>query len=292
MRRIRTIMLASLLGVVPSLASVEAKPAPAKKEPAKVAAKKAKPKKPVSAEHKKALAELYGGFKLGMTKDEVIAVFSKQLDERYDEKIKGTTDITAQDRLRADKRQEVTRLQQSYVSFETSKSSPWDVSIVEGEFAHNTGESMLERWENQGGKNQRRFFFFSDGKLWKMFVSLDVSILPEDKKTFATFQAVMESKYGPGDVEDGRISWHTDEFDVRAVDKLKTYDALALVIEDPKVRQQVEATREAKAPPKHETNSVIKAMVDSNHTDHPDVKSNSDAVNDVIRAQGGTPPKK
>src|SRR5436190_2116672 len=80
------------------------------------------------------------------------------------------------------------------------KPSPWDVSIVEDEFAHNTGEAMLERWENQGGKNQRRFFFFFEGKLWKMLLSLDVSILPEDKKNFATFRQVMEGKYGAGEV--------------------------------------------------------------------------------------------
>lgn len=271
------------------------------RQPAKVArapkdAKAAKPHKatpvtPVSADHKKALAELYGGFKFGMTKDEVIAVFSKQLDERYDEKIKATTDLAAQDRLRRDKRNEVTRLQASYISFETSKPSPWDVSIVEEEFAHNTNEAMLERWENQGGKNQRRFFFFYDGKLWKMFVSLDVSILPEDKKNFATFRQVMEGKYGAGDVEAGRITWRTPEFDVRAVDKLKTYDALALVIEDPRAKKEIVALREAKAPPPRETNSVIKAVIDPKHTDHPDVKQNGNAVDDVIRAQGGPPPK-
>src|ERR1043165_2518171 len=102
----------------------------------------------MTADHKKALAELFGGFKFGMTKDEVIAVFSKQLDERYDDKIKATTGIAAQDKLRRDKRNEVTRLQQSYISFEAGKPSPWDVSIVEEEFAHNTGEAMLERWEN------------------------------------------------------------------------------------------------------------------------------------------------
>jgi hypothetical protein len=286
MRRIRPFIVASVLALaIPALAGAEAKPA------AKTAKKVVKPRKPVSAEHKKALAELHGGFKLGMTKDEVIAVFAKQLDERYDEKIKATTDITAQDRLRRDKRTEVNRLQQSYTSFETAKPSPWDVSIVEGEFAHNTGESMLERWENQGGKNQRRFFFFHDGKLWKMFVSLDVSILPEDKKNFATFRTVMENKYGAGEVEEGRISWRTDTFDARAVDKLKTYDALALVVEDPRVRKQVDAIREAKAPPKRETSSLIKAVIDVDQSDHPDVKSNSNAVDAVIRAQGGTPPK-
>lgn len=285
MRRIRQIILVSMLGFsagssVPALAQGNGKKAPA-----------AKPRKstPVSAEHKKALAELYGGFKFGMTKDEVISVFSKQLDERYDEKIKATTDITAQDRLRREKRNEVSRLQQSYTSFESVKSSPWDVSIVEEEFAHNTGESMLERWENQGGKNQRRFFFFFEGKLWKMFVSLDVSIIPEDKRNFATVEAFMEGKYGAGDVDNGKITWRTDEFEARAIDKLKSYDALGLSIEDPRARKKLDAVREAKAPPRRETNSVIKAVIDTDHSDHPDMKSNSDAVDDVIRAQGGTP---
>jgi len=297
MRRILQIALACMLGggvAAPELAHGDARKPPTKKPPVAAApAKKLKPRKltQVSAEHKKALAELHGGFKLGMSKDEVIAVFSKQLDERYDEKIKATTDITAQDRLRRDKRNEVNRLQASYISFETTKPSPWDVSIVEDEFAHNTGESMLERWENQGGKNQRRFFFFYDGKLWKMFVSLDVSILPEDKKNFAAFRAAMEGKYGPGDVEDGRITWRTEEFDVRAIDKLKSYDALAIAIEDPRVRREVDATREAKAPPRRETNSVIKAVIDTDHSDHPDTRSNNDAVDKVIHAQGGTPPK-
>lgn len=299
MGRISRVFLVSLFAVAtPLLAHREAgaKPVAAKPVAAKpVAAKdaKAKPRKltPVSAEHKKALAELYGGFKFGMTKDEVIAVFSKQLDERYDEKIKATTDVAAQDQLRRDKRNEVSRLQQSFISFETSKPSPWDVSIVDAEFAHQTGEAMLERWENQGGKNQRRFFFFYQGKLWKMFVSLDVSILPEDKKNFATFRAYMEGKYGPGDIEGGRITWRTNEFDVRALDKLKSYDALALAIEDPRVKKEVESVRQAKAPPPKETSSVIRAVVDVDHTDHPDVKQNNNAVDEVIRAQGGTPPK-
>ncbi|HEY0481548.1 MAG TPA: hypothetical protein VGD37_28725 [Kofleriaceae bacterium] len=293
MRNIRRILFAALLGSIaapaaPAVADGARRPA----APA-AAAKKPKPRRtPVSAEHKKALAELHGGFKFGMTKDEVIAVFSKQLDERYDDKIKATTDITVQDRLRRDKKNEVSRLQSSYVSFDTGKPSPWDVSIVEDEFAHITGEALLERWENQGGKNQRRFFFFFDGKLWKMFVSLDVSILPEDKKNFATFRSVMEAKYGPGEVEDGKITWRTDEFEARAIDKLKSYDALALVIEDPRVRPHVDAAREAHAPPRHETPTVIKAVIDTDHKDHPDVRANSDTVDTVIRAQGDTPPPK
>jgi len=280
MRLLRRIIVAALLGSLASFAlPATAAPRQAAKAPRRV---------PVSAAHKKALAELYGGFKFGMTKDEVIAVFSKQLDERYDDKIKATTDIAAQDRLRRDKRNEVNRLQQSYISFDTGKTSPWDVSIVEEEFAHNTGEAMLERWENQGGKNQRRFFFFYEGKLWKMFISLDVSILPEDKKNFATFQQTMERQYGAGEVDVSRISWHTDDFDVRAIDKLKTYDALALVIESPKRRKEVEAVRVAKAPPRRDGNTILKSVVDPGNKDHPSVRADSSTVDSVIRAQGGS----
>src|SRR5882724_10219938 len=191
MHRLRPLTFAAALGLA---AAVAAPAASAGHRPVRVAdTRKPAPKRamPVSAEHRKALAKLGGGFKFGMTRDEVIAVFSKQLDEEYDERIKATTDIPTQDRLRRDKKNEVNRLQQSYVSFEDAKPSPWDVSIVDAEFAHNTGEAMLERWEKQGGLNQRRFFFFFDGKLWKMFISLDLSILPEDERNFATFTEKM-----------------------------------------------------------------------------------------------------
>src|SRR2546421_3163526 len=100
MTRIRSIVILALLAAaLPALAKGDAKkkPAPA----AKVAPKKKAP--PVSAEHKKALAELHGGFKFGMSKDDVLGVLKQQIDDRYEDKIKATSDIAVQDRLRKDK---------------------------------------------------------------------------------------------------------------------------------------------------------------------------------------------
>jgi len=287
--RISSILFAAMLAGGVAYAGDAKKPAPAP-------AKKAPPPKPkkvtvVSADNKKKLAEKMGGFKFGMTKDEVIGVISKQLDQKYDEKIKSTQDITQQDRYRKDRKEELATVTQSFVSFDGKKTG-WDVSIIEDEFAHHTEESMIERWENSNGKNERRFFFFFGNKLWKMFISLDVSILPADKKSFDEFQKVMVSQYGDGDVDPGKLTWHTDDFDVRAVDKLKTYDALGFVLEDNKAKKDVEAIREAKKPAKQETNAVINAVVDKDGKDHPDVKSNGNAVDDVINANGGTPKKK
>lgn len=254
----------------------KAPPPPVKKGPAPM----------VTAEHKKALAEKFGGFKFGMSKDEVLGVLQKQIDERYEDKIKATTDIAQQDRFRKDKKAELARVASTYIAFD-AKTSPWDVSIVEKEFAHNTNESMMERWENEGGKNQRRFFFFYDQKLWKMYISLDVSIIPEEKRNFDTFKSVMEGQYGAGQIDAGTISWRAGEFDVRAVDRLKDYGALGLVVEDPKVRSEVEATREQHKAPEQQHNSIINSVIDKDNKDHPDMKANGGAVDAVIQAQGG-----
>jgi hypothetical protein len=297
MRRIaRSALFISLaLGLAsgPVLAKAPKKAAPAKKAPA---AKKAAPAKPavapmVDAEHKKALAEKFGGFKFGMSKDEVLKVLQKQIEDRFEEKIKATTDMAAQDKLRKERKAELARVAQTYVKFDGKKTG-WDVSIVENEFAHGTGESMMERWENESGKNNRRFFFFKDEKLYKMYISLDVSMIPEEKRNFDTFKGVMESQYGKGLVDAGTISWRAGEFDARAVDRLKDYGALGLVVEDPKVRNELVAAREAVAPKKAETPSVIKAVIDVDGKDHPDVKSNTGAVEAVIQGNGGTNIKK
>jgi len=289
MRLIKT----ALLAVLASSVAFAAPKAPAK-APAKTAkappAKKAGPPPMVSAEHKKALAEKFGGFKFGMTKDEVLGVLQKQIDERYEDKIKGTTDIAVQDRYRKDKKTELNRVSQSYISFD-AKTSPWDVSIVEGEFQHNTNESMMERWENEGGKNQRRFFFFYDQKLWKMYLSLDVSMIPEEKRNFETFKGVMEGQYGTGAVEGSTISWRAGEFDVRAVDRLKDYGALGLAVEEPTVRTSVMATREQHKVPDKQNNSIINSVIDKDNKDHPDMKANNGAVDAVIKAQGGATKK-
>ena len=181
----------------------------AKAKSAKVAAragKKPAPKKQVNAQSKKALGELMGQYKFGMSKEEVIGVLSKDLDAKYHEKIEATTDTYAQDQLRKEKKKELARLASNWVVF-NGKRSGWDVSLVEDEFAHGTGEAMLVQWENQDGKNQRRFFFFADGKLYKMFISLDTSAWPEETRNFATFRQSMEGRYGGGDVEEGKIIW-------------------------------------------------------------------------------------
>jgi hypothetical protein len=236
---------------------------------------------PVTAEHKKTLSALFAGFKFGMTKSEVLASLTKVVDESYTEKIQATTDVMAQDRLRREKKAEMTRISDTFVEFKGKKTG-WDVSLIENEFAHNTNESMMVHWENNDGKNQRRFFFFSDSKLYKMFISLDTSILSADKRNFETFQAAMTSKYGPGDVDAGKITWNAGEFSAIAYDKLNSYDALCLVVVDTAENRTLAELRSSKAVAKSGPSAITKAVLDDGK-DKVDINANSNAIDSVLK---------
>jgi hypothetical protein len=251
---------------------------PAKKK--KPAPKKPEEKiAPPNAAQKKALGELMGAFTFQMDKDAVIAALAKQVDERYAEQITATSDVYTQDKLRKEKQKEITRIKQSFVSFEGKKTG-WDVSLIDQEFKHNTQESMLMYWENAGGKNQRRFFFFYEGKLWKMFVAIDTKALAEDQRNFTFFRNLMESRYGKGKVEGSREKWDAGDFEVHAVDKMAFYGAFGLLIQDPKMLGAIAATREANAPAGKGKDAIIEVIRDDGKGVNLD--ENSDAVDAII----------
>lgn len=282
-----SLLFVSLLGGAALAAPPPAKKAPPAKAPAKPAppAKK-KPPVVVSAEHKKQMAELMNGFKFGMSHDEVIKALSKQVEDKYADQLKAASpDVAAQDRIRANRKKEIDAFAKSYVKFE-AKTTGYDVSMIDDEFAHNTGESMLDYWPQD---RPRTFFFFKDDKLWKELVLFDLSKFPEDKRTFDTMRGALESdgKFGPGDFDNGVLSWTTPEFSVRTIDKLHMYSMLALAIEDPGTKKDVIALREEKAPKQKEGTSIINSVIDKDGTDHPDVKQNNNAVDTVIKANGG-----
>jgi hypothetical protein len=256
-----------------------------KKKPAPT--KPAKPVKPTpaagpTAEQKKAMGELMGAYKFGMSKDEIIVQLTKQIDERYAEQIKATSDVYTQDKLRKEKQKEITRVKQSVVDFDGKKSG-WDVSLIDEEFAHKTGESMLFYWENEGGKNQRRFFFFHEGKLWKMFISFDTKQLAPESRNFGYFSALLEQRYGKGKMEKNHVSWMGPDFEVRAVDKMAFYGALGLLIQDTKVLPAIAKVRAANAPDAAGKDNIIEVIRrKGDGSDTVNLDENNDAVNAII----------
>jgi hypothetical protein len=252
-------------------------PATAPKTPKTPPAPKAPP---VSAEHKKAMSELLGAFKFGMSKDEVVGVLGKQIDDRYAEKITATNDIYTQDKLRKEKKDELAKITTSYVEFKGQKTG-WDVSIIDDQFARNTDESMLVYWENAAGKNQRRFFLFYEGKLWRMFLALDSKQISDEQRNFETFRTLMEGRFGPGLVAPTGEEWKTSDLVVKAVDRLRFYDAFCLIATDPRAEKDVLDNRVAKAPATKGQDGLMKSVLEKGD-DKPSLDENAGAVDAII----------
>jgi hypothetical protein len=271
------------IGLGLTLAAGPADAAKKTKPPAKVVktVKKEEKVAPPNAEQKKALAELMGSFTFGMSKDEVIGQLTKQINERYADQIKATSDVYQQDKLRKEKNKEVTVIKQSFTEF-NGKKGGWDVSVIDDEFAHNTGEAMLVYWENQGGKNQRRFFFFHEGQLWKMFIAIDTKQLQDDQRNFGFFRGLMEGRYGKGATASGRVVWKVPEFEVQAVDKMAFYGAFGLLIQNPGKLRAIAEIRTANAPVKTNKDALIDVIKEKPDGEKVNLDENKDAIDAII----------
>lgn len=250
-------------------------------------------KKPVAAQvNTEALGQLMGPFAFGMSKDKILKLLSKQLDERYADKIKETNDVYTQDKLRREKKEAIKKIRSSYSEFKGSKTG-WDVSIIDDQFGHRSDESMLVYWENNAdGKDQRRFFFFHEGELYKMFITLDSSMLPAEQRSFDFFKNLMVKRYGEGKVVTEKkhngdeypvlVDWKSPKFHVQAIDKLHFYGSFCLSIANPKVETAVMAARDAVKETK-KGNAVIDSMVADDDAPLPSLDANKAAVESITK---------
>jgi hypothetical protein len=232
--------------------------------------------------NKKAVTELMAGFKFDMTRKEVMAKIRKEITERYDAKIFATNDVYQQDKLRREREQEISRIEKSYVEF-TGKIAGWDVSVIDDQFKHNTGESMLVYWEAGGGRKQRRFFFFHEDRLYKMLITLDASQIDKERRTFDVFKGALERDYGPSKSSPQGAMWSGDNGIVLfALDKLTHYDTVCLAVTDMRMTRkllEVRASREEKV---EQQSPIIKAMIGGKEDQQVDLKKNADTIDRVL----------
>lgn len=205
----------------------------------------------------KAVSELMGPWKWGMTIDQVLASLGKQLGDRVAPELAKVTDVYEQTRIRKEVKGEVEQVRKSLIKFEGQRTG-WDVSIIEGEFLHKNGESMMLYRETDPatGRDQQRFFFFHDGKLYKQFIAFNMDAYKG--KTFDDFRGAMESRYGKGanivrvDREGKEkvigVSWRAGNTNLRALDLLQFYANFCLAFSDASVDTRLDAERVARAP--------------------------------------------
>ncbi len=219
------------------------------------AAEKKASGKPAPSASVKELEKLKGDFKWGMSPADVIAKVEDNVRSTYDERLKKTAnDPTKQDRVRKEMAVEVEKVKDKVIKFDGQKTG-YDVSIVDQEFLHNNGESMLITKE----PTATRYFFFTADRLSKMFLAFDKEIL--QGKSFREFGQLMQSRFGKArevtveekskagvKVKLDHFVWAAKGGDMlRLVDRSEFYDVYCLVIFDGAVAEKQAQLRKALA---------------------------------------------
>jgi hypothetical protein len=245
----------------------------------------------VSAADARAIGELAGKFKWGMSHEDVIKAIGDQQHGRYVELIKKEQDIYKQDQLRQAERDEIQKVRDSYVQFDGQKSG-WDVSIVDKEFAQRNSESMLVMWE----KDQRRFLFFYNDQLYKQYIAFNAEHPVFAGKSFDDFAKLIQNRYGPAEMKFAKLRTKDDmtldhlewpaagEFQLWAIDQSAFYGNFCLVLFQPHIAASLTHAREAKSVQPH-GNAVIDAVTT------PD-KINGDANENIVDQITGHSTKK
>jgi hypothetical protein len=223
------------------------------KSAAKAGAKGGKVAAPTASE--KELEKLKGDYKWGMTPDEITAKVQDHVRASFEERLKKTiNDPTKQDRVRKEMAAEIERVKTKLIKFDGQKTG-YDVSIVDQEFLHGTGESMLATKEELN----TRYFFFTNDRLYKMFLAFDKEML--QGKSFREFGQLMQARFGKAKevtvqektktgvkVKLDHFVWTSKGGDMlRLVDRSEFYDVFCLVIYDGKVAEKQDEVRKLRA---------------------------------------------
>ena len=198
------------------------------------------------------LDKLKGDYKWGMSPTEVTEKIQDRVRATFDERLSKTAnDPSRHDRLRKEMMAEVEKVKQQVIKFDGAKSG-YDVSIIDQEFLHKAGESMLVAKE----ETATRYFFFKDDRLYKMFLGFDKEMLAG--KSFREFGQLMQARFGKAkeitvqEKTKAGVKSKLDHFlwtkggdGLRLVDRSEFYDVYCLVIYDGGVAKQQEAARQA-----------------------------------------------
>jgi len=204
----------------------------------------------------RAIGELAGKFKWGMSPDEVMAILEREIRTKFEPRIREERDPFKQDAIRREMMDVVEKMRGSYIKFDGQKSG-WDVSVVDREFGHKNDESMVTFWET----NQRRFLFFWKDRLYKQYIALAVEKFKG--KSFDEFSEIIQARYGKANINFAKMHTQDEmaldslewppagEFVLRAYDNTNVYGNFCLALMQRSVYQQVESERQKRSPQKH-----------------------------------------
>lgn len=238
--------------------------APRRKVPSPTRAPSA-PAKGASAAVSQEVAALFGKFKWGMSPAAVLALLEQEVRADFAPRLAETKEPLDQDKLRQQLADALAVLRKNYVRFE-GQATPWDISLIDKEFAHHTGESMALRW----GKRDRRFYFFHAGRLWKIYIAFNSELYKG--KTFDDFAAVMERRFGSaerkfrttikGDAVPAYLRWPPFAGTaLRAIDNTQFFGNFCLAFADIAGRERVREARKLVRAPRARRDALVESVM-------------------------------
>lgn len=264
--------------------------------PASAKKKAAAPKEKVqvaSEQTVRAVGDLAGKFKWGMSPEDVTKIVVDDLAAKYDEKIKKETSAFKQDAVRQELALQIAKFKDSYVKFEGQKTG-WDVSIIDREFAHKNNESMMVIWE----KDQRRFLFFFEGKLWKQFIAFNAENPVFAGKTFDDFAEIIQRRYGPAamtfkkmrtsdEQQLDHLEWPpAGDYVLWAIDLTSFYGNFCLSLMQKSALPMVERGRKENSPQRQNSNALVDSVLNSDAKARK-VDENADIVDEITGHPAG-----
>jgi len=122
-----------------------------------------------------------GEYRWGMSTKDVFKLLSREIEKQYAEKQKQAgEDAMAQDDARAWRSEQLQDLKANHVRFKAASKHRWGVSLIQYEYADDSNEEMLWIKDNP---SLRKYFFFKDDRLWKIFYAYSPDTWPG--KTYA-----------------------------------------------------------------------------------------------------------
>ena len=144
------------------------------------------------------IATSMGDLRWGQSERDVSGFAQREIAATYNAEIAKTKDAGKQAKLKAEAKRAQAEVEKSRVEFEGGKSR-WDNSPIAGEYTYDNGESMLVA----KGPGTDSYYFFLNGKLWKVVKVLDKQTAGAD---FKKFSKLVEDKFGKGRVKKGEVT--------------------------------------------------------------------------------------
>lgn len=215
-----------------------------------------------------------------MTKQEVLAHFVKNIEEKYKKPLSEATDAITEDRLRHEMGEQVAQIRGTLVKFDGTTTG-WDVSFLRPEFTHHNDEEMFVVRD----ENSQNFYFFIQGKLWKWYKAFDAEVFAG--QPFEEFAGALQGRYGKAADRQGKLGprgeekrwleWQSKSTRLRAIDENRFYGFYCLVFESNDTLTKLAALRT------HQDagQGGGPSLVDSVMTDEAATTANEDVVDRV-----------